>query len=843
GNNTYTAGTTINAGTLQIGNGGTNGSIAGNVIDNGTLAFNRSDSVTFGGLISGTGSVTQTGSGTLILTAAGNTYGGGTNLNAGIVAVNTDGNLGTGVLTFKGGTLEALAAGGGIVSSKAVTLLANGGTFLADPGTTSSLNGVISGIGGLTKSGTGMTILAGANTYSGNTTVNAGTLLVDGSIQAGLVSVASGATLGGTGTIGGPVTIQNGGILAPGNSPGTLTMGTLTLNSGSVSNYQLGAPNAIGGGVNDLVIVNGNLTLAGTLNVSNAGGFGSGVYRLFNYTGSLTNGGLSLNTVPAGFSPADFIVQTTQPGQVNLVVSSSGFATEFWDGTTTVADGIIHGGSATWNGTTDDWTNAAAAANAPWENGFAIFEGTAGTVTLGTNIEFDGMQFLTGGYTIAAAGPQTLIGATTTTIDVGSGLTATISAPIMDGTSPAAVSKTDLGTLILTGSNTYTGGTTIAAGTLQIGNGGTTGSIVGNVADNGALVFDRSDIITFGGTISGSGSLTQEGIGTVILTGTNTYSGGTTIGSGTLQLGNGAASGSILGNVINNGILAINRSDIFTFAALISGSGSFQQTGAGITILTGVNTYSGATNITAGTLQAGSSAALSANSAFSVGATLDLHGFNNTIGSLSGSGVVTNDGVSPATLSAGGNNTNTTFSGTLTDGSASLGFTKAGIGTMILSGGNTYTGGTTVSSGTLQIGNGATSGSIVGNVTDNGILAFNRSDSVTFGGVITGTGSLVQMGPGTLILTAADSYTGGTTINAGATLQLGNGSTTGSIAGNETDNGTLALNRTDTVTLGVGISGAGGFVQSGSGTVILTGNNTYTAGTTINAGTLQTPCS
>ena len=93
---------------------------------------------------------------------------------------------------------------------------------------------------------------------------------MDGSLGAGSVNVASGATLGGAGTIGGPVTIQNGGILAPGDSPGTLTVGTLTLNSGSISNYQLGTPNEVGGGVNDLVKVNGNLTLAGTLNVTNA---------------------------------------------------------------------------------------------------------------------------------------------------------------------------------------------------------------------------------------------------------------------------------------------------------------------------------------------------------------------------------------------------------------------------------------------------------------------------------------------------------------------------------------------------------------------------------------------
>src|SRR4029079_2814499 len=109
---------------------------------------------------------------------------------------------------------------------------------------------------------------------------------------------------------------------------------------------------------------------------------------------------------------------------------------------------------------------------------------------------------------------------------------------------------------------------------------------------------------------------------------------------------------------------------------------------------------------------------------------------------------------------------------------------------------NTYTGGTTINSGTLQLGNGGTTGSIIGDVTDNGTLAFNRSDSVIFNGAISGTGSVVNQGSGTLILTGTNTYTGGTTINNG-TLQVGNGGTTGSIAGNVVDNGTLAFNRSD----------------------------------------------
>src|SRR5271165_469984 len=110
------------------------------------------------------------------------------------------------------------------------------------------------------------------------------------------------------------------------------------------------------------------------------------------------------------------------------------------------------------------------------------------------------------------------------------------------------------------------------------------------------------------------------------------------------------------------------------------------------------------------------------------------------------------------------------------------GLTKTGSGTLLLTGTNTYTGGTTISAGRLAIGNGGTTGSITGNVTDNGTLEFNRSNTITFAGVISGTGDLLQAGTGTLILTANNTFTGGTTVNAG-TLQLGDGTNAASLTG------------------------------------------------------------
>jgi autotransporter-associated beta strand protein len=214
-------------------------------------------------------------------------------------------------------------------------------------------------------------------------------------------------------------------------------------------------------------------------------------------------------------------------------------------------------------------------------------------------------------------------------------------------------------------------------------------------------------------------------------------------------------------------------------------SGSIQtgltKAGTGTLTLTGTNTAYPATTVSAGTLQAGATNTFSPNSSMNVasGATLDLNSFNQAIGSLAGAGNVT---LGSATLTAGGNNNSTVFSGVVS-GTGAL--TKAGTGTLTLAGANTYTGGTTVSAGTLQLGNGGSSGSIVGDITDNGVVAFDRSDAPVFSHVISGTGAVDITGSGTIVFTGSNTYSGGTTIASG-TLALGNGGTSGWISGNVT---------------------------------------------------------
>ena len=137
-------------------------------------------------------------------------------------------------------------------------------------------------------------------------------------------------------------------------------------------------------------------------------------------------------------------------------------------------------------------------------------------------------------------------------------------AGVVSGT--GSLTQAGAGTLTLTGANTYTGGTTISAGTLQIGSGGTTGSLVGDIVDNGALIFNRSNALTYAGTISGTGTVTKLGSSArLTLTGDNTYTGSTTISAGRCMVGNGGTTGSLVGNIVDNAALIFNRSDALTY--------------------------------------------------------------------------------------------------------------------------------------------------------------------------------------------------------------------------------------------------------------------------------------
>ncbi|WP_032807873.1 autotransporter-associated beta strand repeat-containing protein, partial [Pseudomonas tolaasii] len=280
--------------------------------------------------------------------------------------------------------------------------------------------------------------------------VNAGSLLVNGTLNSGAVQVASGATLGGSGTLGGAVSMADGSILKAGAAT-PLSVGSLALSSGTNLNFALGAPGASTTAVN----VAGNLTLDGTLNVTDAGGFGIGVYQLFRYGGALTDNGLTLGSLPTGFG--NLSLQTSLANQLNLLVQTTPGQIQFWNGGTTNPDGTITGGSGTW-GPGTNWTDPTGTQGQASTNQFAVFGGQGGIVTVVGNQGFTGLQFLDAGYTLTAGAGGTLSPTGTAVVRVNSGVTTEVSAPIV-GT--GAINKLDAGTLLLTGANTYTGGTTV----------------------------------------------------------------------------------------------------------------------------------------------------------------------------------------------------------------------------------------------------------------------------------------------------------------------------------------------------------------------------------------------
>ncbi len=310
-----------------------------------------------------------------------------------------------------------------------------------------------------------------------------------------------------------------------------------------------------------------------------------------------------------------------------------------------------------------------------------------------------------GGGTVTTSVSNATYGVATLTL-APAGAT-TFSGAIQDGACPIALVLNGAGTQVLAGSNTYTGGTTIINGTLQLGDGASrNGSVAGGITDNAQLVFANPNAQTYAGAIGGSGGMTKTATGTLVLTGASTYTGGTTISDGTLQLGDGVASnGSVAGGIENDARLTFANPNAQTCAGAISGSGSLTKTATGTLVLTGGNSYSGGTTVSNGTLQMGNATALGSDSADAIisKGVLDLHGYNVSVDALSGTGTIDNlAGSGTYTLTAGNGGASSTFSGVIRNTSGAIALVKADMGMLVLAGTDTYTGGTEASSGTLD---------------------------------------------------------------------------------------------------------------------------------------------
>ncbi|WP_440618875.1 autotransporter-associated beta strand repeat-containing protein [Candidatus Pelagibacter sp. HIMB1493] len=870
--NTNTGDITISAGTLDVQGQLESGNYDGVIANSGTFTINSSSNQTLAGVISGTGALNKSGSGTLTLSGT-NTYSGSTTITNGTISVSSSANLGATPgsadgdnIIFNGGTLSA-TNDFTLGANKGITLTGNG-TIEVTSSNTMTFDGIITDSGNLTKSGSGTLVLGGANQNDGTITVNAGILEISdqyslGSSSGGTV-VADGASLKITDAI--TITnesltlngngVSNGGALQAANTSGTITL------SGSATT--LGSDTTIN-------IDDGNLTFGGRLTA------GANNYDLTITGGDGTirpSGGLVLNS-----------------GTLTMSATGTFFAenSSTYSGGTTVTAGAIQYGN-----------NDAFGTGAITMTGGKFYTSDASDFTIDENLNLQGSITLGNSgdsNTITFSGTNTLTGNTTASID-----SAVSMAAIDDGSNTYNLIKSGSGTLTLTGSNGYDGTTTISAGTLTV-----TGTLDNNTAvavSSGAIYdVDSSDTIasvsgagnieiassqtltagdsndkTLSGVISGSGGLTKAGSGTQTLSGTNTYSGATTINAGTLSVtgslsdstGVTIASGAIydvdasdtVASIGGAGNIEIAGSQTLTFgdgnnktlSGVISGSGGLTKAGSGTQTLSGNNTFSGLTTIDAGTLTV--SGTLSDSTAVTVasGATYDVDA-SDTIASVSGAG---NIEIASSQILTAGDSNDKTLSGVI---SGSGGLTKAGSSTYTLSGTNTYTGNTNINSGTLTV-SGTLSDSTSVSVASGAVYDVDASDTVasiegagnieiassqvltagdtnnkTVSGVISGSGGLTKAGSGTLTLSGTNTYSGNTTISAG-TIDISGQLNSGSYAGNISNSGTLTFSSSNNQTLSGTLSGSGDLNKSGSGDLTLTGTNTFTGDTTLTAGTL-----
>ncbi|WP_426314262.1 amidase family protein [Methylobacterium fujisawaense] len=482
------------------------------------------------------------------------------------------------------------------------------------------------------------------------------------------------------------------------------------------------------------------------------------------------------------------------------------------------------------------------------------------------------------------------------------------------------LSKTGPGRLSLLADNTYTGGTDIREGIVSVSREANLGQAYGTVTigDGAALeatasftttrpfslegvsglAVDPAQTLTVSNVVSGPGTLFKLGLGTLTLSGTNTFSGGVVLAGGTLSVARdanlGAATGSlafdggtlqITGTAFSSttrpitwgrtggGLDIADPANTFTLAQSLSGSGGLTKLGPGTLALAGTNTYTGATTLAEGTLLAHGGQAIGDRSAVTIaaGATLALAD-SETIGSLAGQGRVA---LGNARLTAGADGTSTTFAGTL---AGTGGLTKAGTGTLTLIGASTYSGGTTIAAGTLNlsatarllaplvsrpdtvlvnagtlagglinVGTAFNSGAITGGVANIGSL----TTSGTVAGGLTNTGTVlasagridgaIRNDAGTLAVTGTVASDGTFANAAGATLAV-----TGaySLAGPLTNAGTVAVARAASLTASAGLGNAGRLTNGGTitGGVANTGWLTTSgtiAGSLINAGWTQ----
>ncbi|MFM8507025.1 MAG: beta strand repeat-containing protein, partial [Actinomycetota bacterium] len=645
---------------------------------------------------------------------------------------------------------------------------------------------------------------------------------------------------------------------------------------------------------------------AETLTINGTGG-GNGAIR--NTSGNKTiTGAITLGTSAAIQSDANTLTLsnataiTTASGK-DLTIAGSGNTTI--SGKVTGAGNVIKSGSGTLtlSSTTNDYSGSTSVSSGTLTVGVSevLPNATAVTVSSGATLNValaETIGSLTGGGAVTMTAGLTTGGNNTSTTFSGA-----------TSANAGRLTKAGSGTFTLTGSNLHTGGVTISGGVLEVSadsklggtpvsatpawltlDGGTLSATTGfslNTnrgvslgSSNGTIQVASDQTLTYGGIVAGSGTLTKTGAGVLMLSGVNSYTGATTISAGTISIGADSGLGNAASLVTNqlrlNGgtlattatlTLATNRgislgdsdgtinvaSDTtLTYGGVIAGdtaNSTFTKAGSGTLTLAGTSTYTGSTTISAGTLKFSSSSAgaLSSSTAVTVssGATFDTNGRTATVGSIAGAGTIT---LGSGTLTAGGDNTSTTFTGAI---NGSGGLTKAGSGTLTVEADVAFTGVLTINSGgTLRLGTGGSTGSVAStSIVNNGTLNINRSVLYSYSGVISGDGGVTISGSGGLSLTGNNTFTGAVTVDSGSNLTIDRSSCGSDAAktiafGNIVNNATITFDITPasgtlTCTYPSIMSGTGEIVKIGTGTLVLTGANTFTGDVTVNGGTLR----